>query len=406
MMFSGTEDAELILLLSRHNIDLSELEQVTTSANIDDLLNGKVDAFNGYLTNEPYYLQQHGEQARIFKPSDYSINFYSDVIFTHQDLADSQPKLVERFTGASIKGWYYALSHIEETLGVIEQQYQTQKTRAHLAFELETAARMIMPELIELGHMNPARWQSIADELAQLNIIPDTTIDDGFLYPLRTELTWQDFKLWVQIGAILLAVTSLATGYFSYVNRQLKLEVTRRLEAEQRAEEMARKDTLTGIANRYALVEELHRAVSRITPSKASPAILFIDLDNFKAVNDTYGHQAGDRVLQQFCFRVDALLNDERSFFARLAGDEFVILLSNTAESEAKNLAEQISVVADKLFIVGQHKIQIGASVGITFYRQGETHDYFLSRADNKMYRNKKRSRKERLESIARIPGH
>ena len=399
MMFSGAEDAELIVLLSRHNIDLSDLEQITTSANISDLISGKVDAFNGYLTNEPYYLQALGEKALLFKPADDGINFYSDVIFTHAETAEQHPGLVERFTNASIEGWYYALRHIEETLEVIERRYHPQKSRAHLAFELEAAAGMIMPNLIEIGHMNPARWQSIADQLSGLNIIPDTTIDGAFLYPLRTELTWQDFKFYAQIGAFLLAITSLAAGYFLYINRQLKREVSYRIEAEQKAEEMVRKDMLTGIANRYALVEELHRTVNGIKLSQASPTLLFIDLDNFKVVNDSYGHETGDRVLQQFCFRVAALLDDERSFFARLAGDEFVILLNNTPESEAEKLVSMVIAAAGKRFTVGQDKIQIGASVGLTFYRRGDTPDYFLSRADNKMYRNKKRSRRERLET-------
>lgn len=399
MMFSGTEDAELIVLLSRNNIALSDLEQVTTSANIDDLLDGKVDVFNGYLTNEPFYLQEHGEQALTFAPSDYGINFYSDVIFTHQDFADSNPKTVERFLAASLQGWYYALTHIEETLDIIEQQYQPQKSRANLAYELETSAQLIMSELIEIGHMNPNRWQSIANELTKLNIIPQTTIDGDFLYPLRTQLSWQDIKLWILLGGLLLAVTSLTTGYFSYVNRQLKLEISRRIEAEKKAEEMARKDTLTGIANRYALVEELHRVVNGIKPRQANPALLFIDLDNFKTVNDTYGHHAGDRVLQQFCFRIEGLLNDEHSFFSRLAGDEFVILLNTTSETDAMKLVEEISSIARKIFTVGPHRIQIGASVGITFYRQGDTPDYFLSRADNIMYQNKKRSQKERFEA-------
>ncbi|MGR5146764.1 ABC transporter substrate-binding protein [Photobacterium alginatilyticum] len=400
MMFSGTEDAELIVLLSRNNIALSDLEQVTTSANIDDLLNDQVDVFNGYLTNEPFYLQEHGEQALIFSPAEFGVNFYSDVIFTHQDFADSNPETVERFLSASLQGWYYALTHLDETLDVIEQQYHPQKSRANLTYELETAAQLIMPELIEIGHMNPNRWQTIADELARLNIIPSTTIDSHFLYPLRTELTWRDIKLWIQLGALLLFITSLATGYFSYVNRQLKLEISRRIEAEMKAEEMARKDTLTGIANRYALIEELHRVVNGIKPRQANPALLFIDLDDFKRVNDTYGHHAGDRVLQQFCFRIDALLTDGQSFFARLAGDEFVILLNTTSKSDARELVEEISSVARKIFTVGPHKIQIGASVGITFYRQGDTPDYFLSRADNIMYQNKKRSQKERFETV------
>lgn len=401
MMFSGTEDAELIVLLSHNNIALADLEQVTTSADIDDLLKGKVDVFNGYLTNEPFYLQERGEEALIFNPADYGISFYSDVLFTHQDFATSKPETVDRFRAASLQGWYYALTHIDETLDVIEQQYQPHKTRAHLAFELETTAQMIMSELIEIGHMNPNRWQNIADELARLNIIPKTTIDGDFLYPQRADLTWQDIKAWIQFGGLLLAVTSLAAGYFLYVNRQLKLEISRRIEAEKKAEEMARKDTLTGIANRYALVEELHRVIDNIKPHQANPAILFIDLDNFKTVNDTYGHHVGDRILQQFCFRVEALLSGKHSFFARLAGDEFVVLLDTTSKSDATKLVEQISTLARKTFTVGPHKIQIGASVGITFYRQGDTPDYFLSRADNIMYKNKKRSHKERFESTA-----
>ncbi|UTV27068.1 GGDEF domain-containing protein [Photobacterium atrarenae] len=399
MMFAGAEDAELLVLLARNNIYLSDLEQITTSADVDDLLSGKIDAFNGYLTNEPYYLQKQGEQPLIFNPADYGVSFYSDIIFTHQDFAQAHPDTVERFRNASLKGWYYALTHIDETLDVIEQQYRPMKSRDHLAFELESSAKMIMSDLIEIGHMNPNRWQTIADELSQLNIIPKTHIDENFLYPQRAELTWKDVQLWLQSGMLLLGGTFLAITYLTLVNRQLKREIARRIEAERKASEMARKDTLTGIANRYALVEELHRVVSQISPYQAKPALLFIDLDDFKQVNDTYGHHAGDRVLQQFCARITHLLAGQRSFFARLAGDEFVILLEATAKDDARALVTQISTAAQRPFPHGQTQIQIGASVGITFYRPGDTPDYFLSRADNMMYRNKRRSQKERLES-------
>ncbi|WP_299016025.1 GGDEF domain-containing protein [uncultured Photobacterium sp.] len=401
MMISGIEDAELIVLLDRNHIALTDLEQVTTSTDINDLLSGKVDAFNGYLTNEPYYLKERAKEALIFNPADYGIRFYSDVIFTHQELADTKPNIVDGFLAASIRGWYYALNHIDETLNVIEQQYHPQKSRTHLEFELKTAAQMIMPELVEIGHMNTARWQTIANELSALNIIPQTTIDEGFLYPLRGTIEWQKVKVWVLIGGVLLALTSLATAYFSYVNRQLKKEISRRKKAEQKAEVMARKDTLTGIANRYALIEELHKTISNTLPSHPAPALLFIDLDNFKAVNDSYGHHAGDLVLQRFCARVETLLDNKHSFFARLAGDEFVILLNKSSEKESKRLVQYLSALASKPFLINHYQIQIGASVGITFYRQGDRPDYFLSRADSKMYRNKKRSRKERLENIS-----
>ncbi|MEJ2764196.1 ABC transporter substrate-binding protein [Photobacterium sp. MCCC 1A19761] len=399
MMFAGAEDAELLVLLARNDIYLTDLEQITTSADIDDLLIGKIDAFNGYLTNEPYYLQEQGELPLIFNPADYGVSFYSDIIFTHQEFARTHPGAVERFRTASLKGWYYALTHIEETLDVIERDYQPKKSRQHLAFELESSAKMIMSDLIEIGHMNPNRWQTIADELSQLNIIPRTHIDEEFLFPQRAELTWKDVKLWLQSGIMLLGGTILVITYLTLVNRKLKREITRRIEAEQKASEMARKDTLTGIANRYALVEELHRVVSQVTPYQAKPALLFIDLDDFKQVNDTYGHHVGDRILQQFCARVNTLLAGRRSFFARLAGDEFVILLEATAKDEANALVSQVAATAQHPFPHEQTQIQIGASVGITFYRPGDTPDYFLSRADNMMYKNKRRSQKERLGS-------
>ncbi|MFC1503254.1 ABC transporter substrate-binding protein [Pseudomonadota bacterium] len=395
MMFSGTEDAELITLLAKNNIELTKLEQVTTSANIEDLISGKIDAFNGYLTNEPYYLKERGLNPLIFNPADYGINFYSDIIFTHQDLAKNNPELVDRFRQASIEGWYYALSNIEETLDVIEQRYQTNKTREHLRFELTTTAHMIMSDLIEIGRMNPNRWQQIADQLAALNMIPATTIDENFLYPLRSELTWQDIKSWVQIGAILLSLTSLAACYFLFTNNHLKKEITRRIKAEEKAERIARKDMLTGIANRYALIETLHRTVTNRKDRQPNPALLFIDLDHFKIVNDTYGHHSGDQVLQQFCYRMNGLL-PENAFFARLAGDEFIVLLTTTTESQANQLAKKVAACARKPFMIGPYQIQIGASVGTTIYRSGDTPDYFLSRADSKMYGHKKRSRQER----------
>ncbi|ELR65156.1 diguanylate cyclase (GGDEF domain) with PAS/PAC sensor [Photobacterium marinum] len=401
MMFSGTEDAELILLLSRNHISLTDLEQITTSANINDLLSEKVDAFNGYLTNEPFFFEESGAKALIFNPADYGIRFYSDVIFTSQALAENRPETVDNFLNATIKGWYYALTHIEETLDVIEQKYHPQKSRANLEYELKTASKLIMPDVVDIGHMSQARWQLIADELAELNIIPQTTIDQNFLYPLRSKIAWQQLKVWILIGAILLTITSMAAAYFSYVNQMLKKEISRRKEAEQRAEEMARKDTLTGIANRYALVEKLHHTIANSTTRK--PALLFIDLDNFKAVNDTYGHSIGDQVLQRFCARVSTLLDSETTFFARLAGDEFVILLYNSNKHETRRLAQSLSAYAGKPFFIDNNRIQIGASVGITFYRQNDTPDYFLSRADSKMYRNKKRSQKERFKNVSHV---
>ncbi|MGF1726676.1 diguanylate cyclase domain-containing protein [Photobacterium nomapromontoriensis] len=252
-------------------------------------------------------------------------------------------------------------------------------------------------DLVDIGHMTPQRWQHIANQLTQLNIIPPTQIDEPFLFSQRKDNLCSPLNTWQQGGIALLLIVSLLAGYLYHTNRRLKHQVEQHKLAEQQAMHMARIDTLTGIANRYALLKEIHLTVIQMRPNQSLPALLFIDLDNFKAVNDTYGHQAGDKVLQQFCNRVNSVLTQTDSFFARLAGDEFVVLLKTTSESTAEALAAMIIQQATKPFIIGELTICIGASVGTTFYRNGDTPDYFLSRADSKMYHNKKRSRQERF---------
>lgn len=389
MMFSGIEDAELVSLLKFHGLETSDLQQVPTSANLGDLINHQVDVYNAYSTNEPFLLEDNAIQPRIFDPKDVGINFYSDILFTHSDYAKNNPESVKRFVDASLLGWRYALTHIEETLDVIEANYKSGKTREHLRFELTSASNFIMPKLVDIGHMSQHRWQTIADQLAQFGLIPETTIDDQFLFPLNHQLNWEKVKSWfLPIGSAVFLLFSII-GYITMVNQKLKKEIKLRKTAENKAMLLAKKDMLTGIPNRYALMEELEKT---ITINQASPSIsiLFIDLDKFKSVNDTHGHHVGDKILQQFSFRISTCL-PQHAFFARLAGDEFVILLREKNINELKCLIKDVNHHSQATFVIGEKRIHIGASVGVSHFKKGDSADALLTRADHAMYHQKRK---------------
>ena len=170
-------------------------------------------------------------------------------------------------------------------------------------------------------------------------------------------------------------------------------DVTARVDAELNLAEQARRDSLTGLANRAALFDRLDLALEQARADAHAVAVLFLDLDGFKAVNDTLGHSAGDSVLVQVAERVGAVLRTG-DLLARNGGDEFVALLTGLDPLDAGRVAlRAASDVAASLarpFSVGPAQARLGGSVGVAVYPEhGETSSALLARADAAMYRAK-----------------
>ncbi len=176
-------------------------------------------------------------------------------------------------------------------------------------------------------------------------------------------------------------------------HRQALLAMNERLEAavaERTAElqAMLLRDVLTGLPNRRALLETLPEAMSRARRVGRPCALLFLDMDGFKAVNDTYGHEEGDELLRQFGERL-ALGVRKTDMVARLAGDEFVVVLEMLtdaahAEETARKLLERLK----EAFLLRGATVQVGASIGIALHRPDDPPDVdaWLARADHAMY--------------------
>ena len=156
-------------------------------------------------------------------------------------------------------------------------------------------------------------------------------------------------------------------------------DITERRNAEARISHLARYDELTALPNRLNFRDEIERLLAAPRASGQMSALLFIDLDQFKQVNDTLGHPCGDQLLCAVADRLRAILRPE-DFVARFGGDEFVVFQQNIKSAEdAAALARLIVDQLSERYQVGNHLVEIGASVGIAMTAPGVSADAMCS---------------------------
>ncbi len=174
----------------------------------------------------------------------------------------------------------------------------------------------------------------------------------------------------------------------------LELEVEQRRVAEHRVEHLATHDPLTNLSNRRGLYEELSELIYRSRRYNFSSAIIYVDLDGFKRVNDHFGHEAGDRLLTQVADNFKSIVRQTDSV-ARIGGDEFIVLLTDIdSETTLITKIEKLLTEASRPFDFKGHNIVVGASIGIALYPDhGDDVETLLHHADQAMYQAKTRAR-------------
>ncbi len=515
-------------------IGLERLQFVADENHLDDLLSERVAALNAYASNEPYLLDRLGVPYTILKPSTYGLDFYGDVLFTRKGLEREKPQVVAAFYAASKRGWEYALAHPEEIVDLILKHYNTQKkSRDHLLYEAREIHRLINPEVIELGHSNPARWQHIARTYARFGLVdaeqsldrffynPDGKADLAWLYSLlagfagatllvggiafyvyrtnrrlavaiaektRTEEALKKSEEWHRIvfdispsagivwqpGFFVVAWNRQAEAMFGWRREEvlgrpfdqflipecaraevrsrlyqedvgdrpqlllheindnltrdgrtitcewfnawlperpgeprriisLATDVTERRRLEAQIHQLAFYDPLTELPNRRLLHDRFEQIVAGASRSGEYGAVFFLDLDNFKPLNDLHGHEAGDRLLVEVARRLQCNVRSCDTV-ARFGGDEFVVLLGGLG-ADRKRAHEQAEGVARKLLDVLARSCRLrvdagdeiehacSASIGIALFSGGSRTDDILRLADNAMYRAKEAGR-------------
>lgn len=336
-------DAEAIAALKIAGVNLEKLNNHFPTWNLEDLLTGKTQLMPTYITDEPYFLKKAGHQPILIEPRDYGIDFYGDLLFTRQNMLDDHPETVEKFRTASLKGWKYAMEHVDEIAEVIVSNYQTRNEaydKDFLIYEAGEIRKLLNSDVIEIGYINKERWQKIADSYQSLGLIESFDLN-RFLYNPEQPDRWEAYKHWIQLLIIPFLIAAGIIWYLFSLTFTLKREILKRHEAEKTLKVQAELDSLTGIYNRYVFQENFIKEFDRARRYKHPFSLMIMDIDLFKEVNDKHGHQAGDEVLRSMASVTKHLLRNS-DLFARYGGEEFVVLLPDTSLNETISLAERV----------------------------------------------------------------
>ena len=209
VMMDRVNDAPLVAMFDGAGIKPKQYHVVPHSFNYDDLVLGKVDVSSAYLTNEPYLLAQEGVEISIINPQNYGVDFPGDLLFTSEDEIQHHAERVEKMRRATIRGWDYALKHPGEISKLILTKYNSRvshQTEGRLLFAAKQTYKLILPDVIPLGHIDSKRFQkALADYQNQGLAKPGVSLE-GFIYGESAAgelaLTGEE-KAWLKSHAVL-----------------------------------------------------------------------------------------------------------------------------------------------------------------------------------------------------------
>ncbi len=242
-----SSDAETHAMLQAEGITQRQYEQVPSTFSMQKLLNKDVSAVSVFVTNQPFYLEQQNIPYRLILPRSYGIDFYGDTIFTRETLVQENPDLAKAFYRATLRGWRYAFDRPGEVIDIILEKYSDfpfAHSRKHLEYEHNEMQKLILPDLVELGHMNISRWRHMANTFVSLGLLqPDYSLE-GFLWaPEEEKPYFENARLQIITTAILCALL-MALLLFAF-NRRLQDQVKQNQQLSDEKEELEKKEAMT-----------------------------------------------------------------------------------------------------------------------------------------------------------------
>ncbi|MBF7729798.1 GGDEF domain-containing protein [Pseudomonas sp. N040] len=389
------DNTELLALFRKQGLSEHDYIRVDPSYDPHDLLNGKVDAMQAYASDEPDYLARAGFAFRTLSARDVGIDFYDLNLFTTERQIELHPEQVRAFRQASLRGWEYAMEHPDEIMDVLQQDYSQKHTREHMRFQYQQMVPLIQPVLIELGYMNPERWRRIAQTYAALGMLPEDFSLEHLLYDSNPP---RDLR-WLYVGLLLALVSlggiSLVAMRFALLSASLRSEVRIRTALQAELQNQVQVDYLTGLASRRYFIDKASDEVARARRYGLALSLCVIDLDHFKAINDTHGHKTGDRVLQCFSDICSGSLR-EIDIAGRMGGEEFAILLPETGLEQVRLVAERLRerLAEERMPLAGGHTLRFTVSIGVAVLTPAdEDLESLIARADRALYAAKRGGR-------------
>jgi diguanylate cyclase (GGDEF)-like protein/PAS domain S-box-containing protein len=237
------------------------------------------------------------------------------------------------------------------------------------------------PKLLASGTSPPQLYQDMWAAL---------TLDGSWRGEMRNRTkSGRPYVEWLSVKQVR-DVSGMPTNYVAVFS-----DITERKRLEERMQRLASYDALTGLPNRTLFADRLQQAVAKARRDRACMALLYIDLDKFKPVNDTFGHHVGDLLLKEVANRLKRCLRRESDTVVRMGGDEFVVILPEiAARGEATMVAQKILHALGQSFVTAAQRIEISSTIGIALFPEdGLDGQQLLKSADAAMYRAKQAGR-------------
>lgn len=179
-------EVSLKAMITSNKIKLENLTFLKHTHNIDDLINKNTDVISAYISKSPYTLQKKGVEYNVFDPKKYGFDMYSDLLFTNQNLINTDLNTVLQFKKASLKGWEYAYSNIEESADLILQKYNSQKLeKEELIYEGKELKKLSYFNTANLGEIKKDKIQRIYDLYNVMRLIPNPINLDKFIFDIN-----------------------------------------------------------------------------------------------------------------------------------------------------------------------------------------------------------------------------
>ena len=285
----------LTAMFIKEGISLKHINIVPPSYNISKLINGDIDAFASYASNEPFFMLERGVDFRIISPEQYGIDFYGDILFTSQKMLKKHPETVAAFRKASLEGWKYAIENKEEIIDLILKKYNSQhKSRPHLLFEAQAISDSTLYPIVELGHMNEGRWAHITKTYRDMGVIDSDIKLESFIYSTYLKPNYDKLYLGLFIAILLILTITIVAFRFAKLSSEL--------------------DRLLYLKSQYANIGE---SVNNITHQWKQPLNelgIQLMLIESKLSNDPSDHQA-IRVLNQKSHHILQFMADTVDLF-------------------------------------------------------------------------------------------
>lgn len=336
MLADAGVSGQMRAMLAKNGVTENDYNRANYDGDVQKLIDGSVFAMYGYISNEPYQLQQLGYQVDIFSPRDNGLNFYGDNLATTKKELKNNPKRLAAIRRAIIRGWNYAIKYPEEIIDYklsLKTNNPLPYDRDHQRYEARETIKLIDTNMFPIGHSSPDRWVAMLDTFNQETGGQAVFSEDSIYNEFHRDTTWMQRLLYSGLIAL---VVILALYLW---NRTLRSRLN---QAVNNLQKVAFKDPLTGMQNRSAMI--LHIKDCRIR-NKQDRYIAILDICALQDINRTMGFVKADTLIRNISNTITECEFKNSQSYSLYGGKFAIIAQANKQEDFTQKINRLIKLI-------------------------------------------------------------